>query len=113
MGLASRSCEGLAVIWTRKVDFFFWASPEVGQENWLNFSEDLFFFNGDHLISAGKTVSILMKIVFFFRSPDFDKKNAPIWFKTDENFGQVCLLLFPASKPPLRIPGYAPDWSQR
>ena len=33
MGFGSRSCEGLAAIWTRKVVFFFWISPKVGQEN--------------------------------------------------------------------------------
>ena len=44
MGLASRICEGLAVIWTRKVEFFFWTAPIVVQENSLNLGEDLFFF---------------------------------------------------------------------
>ena len=44
-GLGSRSCERLAVIWTRHVEFFvFWSSPKVGQENWLNFGENLSFF---------------------------------------------------------------------
>ena len=33
MGLASRSCEGLAVTWTRKVEFFFWTAIKVGREN--------------------------------------------------------------------------------
>ena len=32
-GLASRSCEGLGGILTRKLNFFFWTSPKVGQEN--------------------------------------------------------------------------------
>ena len=40
------------------------------------FPEDLFFF-GDHLISAGKTVSILVK-TFFLISPDFYRKTASI-----------------------------------
>ena len=31
-GLGSRSCEGLALIWTKKVEFFFWSAPKVGQE---------------------------------------------------------------------------------
>ena len=70
--------------------FFFW-SPNFGRKNRFNCGEDL----------------------FFWRSPNFDTKSASIWFKTDENLGQVCLLLFPAFKKapsPLRIPGYAPGW---
>ena len=59
-GFGSRSCKGLAVVWTRIVEFFgsgvrpksvktfFWRSPDFGRKNPLNFSEDLFFF-GDHL----------------------------------------------------------------
>ena len=99
-GLGSRSCEGLPVIWTRKVEFFFleriqsWSgevtefwlrpfflrSPKFGWKNRFNFGEDLFFF---------------------WRSPDFDRKTASIWFKTDENLGQVRLLLFsPLKKAP-------------
>ena len=31
-GMGSRSCEELPVIWTRKVEFFFWSAPKVGQE---------------------------------------------------------------------------------
>ena len=70
-GLGSRSCEGLAVIWTRIVEFFcsgahpklvktfffvFSRSPNLGRKNRLNLGEDL----------------------FFWRSPDFDKKTASI-----------------------------------
>ena len=34
MGLVSRSCEGLAIIWIRKVEFFFfWTAPKVGHIN--------------------------------------------------------------------------------
>ena len=46
MELASRSFEELAVIWTRKVDFF---------------------FSGPHLKLVKKTVSILVKTLFFSR----------------------------------------------
>ena len=62
-GLGSRSCEGLPVIWTRKVEFFFlertlgWSGEVI--EFWLKP-----FFFGDHQISAGKTVSILVKTFF-------------------------------------------------
>ena len=58
MGLASRSCEGVAVIWTRKVEFFvsgphlklvrksFFGdrSPNFGWKNRFNFGEELSFF---------------------------------------------------------------------
>ena len=100
-GLGSRSCEGLAVMkdlllfgpdmWSflfsgahpklvRRSDWilvktflsFFWRSPNLGRKNRFNFGEDL----------------------FFRRSPGFDRKTASIWFKTDENLGQVRLLLF-------------------
>ena len=43
MGLAIRSCAGLAVIWTTKQKFF-WISPKVGQKHRLSLREDLFFF---------------------------------------------------------------------
>ena len=59
-GFESQSCEELDVVWTRMVEFFgsgahsksvktffFWRSPNFGQENPLNFGEDLFFV-GDH-----------------------------------------------------------------
>ena len=79
----SRSCEGLAVVWTRIVEFFgsgvhpkpvktfFLRSPVFRRKNPLNFGEDL----------------------FFLRSPDFDRKTASICFKTNENLGQVRLQL--------------------
>ena len=69
-GLGSTSCEGLAVIWTRKVDFLFFGA------HLLKFGEDHFF--EDHPISAGKTVSILVKTFFWGGSPDFDRKAASI-----------------------------------
>ena len=47
--------------------------PKVGQKKWLNFGEDLFFLE-DHLISAWKTVTILVKI-FFFEITWFWRKN--------------------------------------
>ena len=102
MGLGSRSCEGLPVIWTRNVEFFFSGShPKlVKKTDWISVKTFFLFFFGDHLISAGKTVSILVKTFFFWRSPDFDRKTASIWFKTDENLGKVRFLLFPASKNP-------------
>ena len=65
MGLAGRSWEVLAVIWTGNVEFFFWISPKVGQQYLLNSGEDPFF--GGHLISAGKTILILVKTFFFCR----------------------------------------------
>ena len=107
-GLGSRSCEGLAVFWTWEVDFFFlertqswsaeatefwwrpffWTSPNFGWNNRFNFGDDLFFGGGG-------------------RSPDFNKKTASICFKTNENLGQVRLLLFsPLKKAPL----FAKSW---
>ena len=65
--------------------FFFWRSPEFGRKNR--------FKKGKHL--------------FFWKSLNFDKKSSSIWFKTDENLGQVCLLLFPASK---KAPTFAKFW---
>ena len=79
-GLGSRICLGLAVIWTRTVDFFccgahpklvkifsFWRSSNFGRKNGLNFGEDLFF--GDHPIFTEKLHqfnSNLMKILVKF-----------------------------------------------
>ena len=43
-----------------------------------------------------------------FFSPDFDRKKPSIRFKTDENLGQVRLLLFsPLKKAPL---SFAKSW---
>ena len=71
-------------------DLFFWRSPKFGQKNRLNFSEDLSFFFGDHLNLDRKTIRV----------------------RINENLGQDCLMLFPASKtaplPPIQIPGYEP-----
>ena len=41
LGLAMRSFEGLAVIWSRKLEFF-WTSPKVAPKIRLDFGEDLF-----------------------------------------------------------------------
>ena len=60
-GLGSRKCKELAVIWTRKVEFFVCgAHPKlVRRSDWILVKT--FFFLGDHLISAGKNVSSLVK----------------------------------------------------
>ena len=106
-GMGSRSCEGLLVIWTRKVEFFFlertlswsevtefwlrpffWRSPKFGWKNRFNFGEDL----------------------FFWRSPDFDRKTASIWFKMVKIWVKFVYCCFQLSKKPpslLRNPGYA------
>ena len=124
-GFGSRSSEGLDVVWTRIAEvfcfgahpksvktFFCWRTPDfgrkkktfkcqwrpfvffwwslgLGRKNPLNFSEDLYFWS----------------------SPDFDRKTASIEFTTEENLGQVRLRLHQTSKksppPPLRNPGYA------
>ena len=59
--------------------FFFWRPLVFGRKNRLNSGEDPFFWGG-YLFSAEKIISIL--------------------FKTDENLGQVRLLIFQASKKP-------------
>ena len=83
MGLASRSCEGVAVIRTRKVQLCLFGPHLnlVRKSDWIAVKT---FLGGDHPISAGKTVSILVK-TFFLRLPDFDRKIASIWFKTDSS----------------------------
>ena len=78
---------------TRKEQFFFqkrtqsW-SGEV-TELWLR----PFFFFEITKIWLEKPFQFRCR-PFFWRSPDFDTKTASIWFKTDENLGQVRLLLF-------------------
>ena len=106
-GLGSRSCKGLAVIWTRKVEFFVCgAHPKLGRKSdWILVK--VFFFFWDLLTSAGKTVSILVQTFLGGRSPDLDRKTASIWFKTDENLGQVCLLLF---SPLQKATRFAKSW---
>ena len=117
MGLASRSCEGLAVIWSRKVKFYFWTSLKVGQENWVNLGEDLFFF-WKHLISVGKTVSILVKIFLFYFSEIiwFWQKNClnliQEWWKFGSSSFTVASSFQKSPPPPLRISGYAPEKDQ-
>ena len=66
----SQSWSEVTEFWIRP--FFFLRSPKIVWKNRFNFGEDLFFWS----------------------SPDFDRKTASIWFKTDENLGQVRLLLF-------------------
>ena len=77
-GMGSRSCEGLPVIWTRKVEFFFLERTQSWSGEVTEFWLRPFFF-GDHLILA----------------------EASNWCKTDENLSQVRLLLFsPLKKAP-------------
>ena len=102
MGLASKSCEGLAVIWTEKMEFlfsvphlklvrktdwiwvktffFFWRSPNFGRKNSFIFGEDLFF--GYHHIFTKKppqSDSRLMKtwVKFVYCCFQLQKKPPP------------------------------------
>ena len=92
-------------MWTRKVQFLFLDLTQ----SWSGFGEDLFFLRS---CNFGRKNRFKSGEDLFLRSIEFDRKTASIWFKTDENLGQVRLLLFPASKkapsPSLEIPGYAP-----
>ena len=81
--MGSRSCEGLPVIWTRKVEYFFLERTQ----SWSEVTE--FWLRP-----------------FFWRSPDFGRKIASNWFKIDENLGQVRLLLFS----PLKKAPFAKSW---
>ena len=54
-----------------------------------------------------KNRSIIGEDLFFWRSRNFDRNTASVWFKADENLGQVCLLLFTASK---KAPPFAKSW---
>ena len=63
-GLGSRSCEGLPVIWTRKVEFFFLERTQSWSGEVTEFWLRPFFFR-DHQNLAGKTVLILVKTFFF------------------------------------------------
>ena len=107
----------------------FFSGPQlklVGKTDWIWVKT--FFSFGDNPIWTGKTVSILVKTFFFWRSSDFERKTASIWFKTyenlvkppqsktasiwfktDENLDQVHLLLLPASKKP-PPPLFANSW---
>ena len=88
------------------VEFFFLECTLSWSGEVTEFCEDPFFF-GIHLISAEKTVLISVKTFFFGDHLILTEKP----LQTDENLGQVCLLLFSPLKkaPPLRNPGYAPD----
>ena len=93
-------CEGLAVIWTRKLEFFglteFWWRPFL-----------LFFVFRDHLISAGKTVSEEGEDLFFFGDHLISAgKTISTVVKTNKNLGQVRWLLFS----PLKNPPFAKSW---
>ena len=72
-------------------DFWLWSSPKVG--------EDLFFLK----ITCFWTEKPFHS--FFFLEITFDRKTASIYFKTNENLGQVRLRLHHTSKtaplPPL------------
>ena len=108
-GLGSRSCEGLAVIWTWEVDFFFLERTQVSQQKRLNFGEDLLF--GHHLISAGITDSILVMTFFWGvdhliltkKPPQSDSRLMKIWVKF-----VYCWFHLWKRPPSLRNHGYAP-----
>ena len=84
-----RSCEGLAVIWTGKLEFFFLTSPKVAPKNQLDFGEDL----------------------FFWRSPEFGRKNRLNLIKARLKSGSKSFNVFSSfqNSPPVQIPGYAPE----
>ena len=74
-----------------------------GPEKWS-------FFSGAHT-KLIRSDWILVKAFFFWRSPDFDRKTASIWFKTDENLGQVRLLLFLPLKKASQKKGLYWNWN--
>ena len=89
--LAIRSCEGLSVIWTTKLEFLFWIVLKVGQKKWLNLGEDFVF--GDHLnLDKKKTIQT-------------NQRSIKIWVKI-----VWCFFQYPKQPPPKQIPGYAPEW---
>ena len=112
-GFGTRSCEALAVVWTRIVEicgsgahaqsvmtFFFWKSHVFGQKNPLNFRfwpKKTFkfrrrpFFFRDYLRLTKKTPQSRLKLM-------------KIWVK----FVYGCIKLPKKLPPPLRNPGYAP-----
>ena len=108
--MGSRSCEGLLVIWTRKVEFFIsGAHPKLVRSDWI--LVETFFFLEITKIWLKKPFQFWWR-PFFWRSPDFDRKTASIWFKTDEiwvKFVYCCFHLSKKPPPPLRNPGLAPD----
>ena len=118
MRLGSKSSEGLAAIWTRKMELFFldltqswlgkltefrWKPSFFFRKNRFNFRENLLFFFRRSPNSGRKNpFQILWKPFFLLEITWFWQKNASIWFKTDKNLSQVPLLLFqlPKKHPP-------------
>ena len=104
------TCEGLAVIWTIKVEFFFRSSSKVGQEKGLNFGEDLFFRKSPN-IGWKSCVNFGKDLYFFFGDHLILTKNPPqsvsrflkIWVKF-----VYCCFKFPKKPPSSRNSGYAP-----
>ena len=104
-GIGEQNCEGLAGIWTRKLDFFSRLHLKlVRKTEWRSFFFFFFFF-WDHLILAGKTVSILVKTFFILeitylilteKPPQSDASLMKIWVK----FVYCCFQL-PKKPPPL------------
>ena len=81
--------------------FFSGAHPKlVRKSEWILVKS--FFFSEITRFRPKKPFQFRWRPFFCFvrRSPDFDRKTASIWFKIDENLGQVPLLLFQASKKP-------------
>ena len=71
-----------------------------GPEKWS-------FFFLEHTQSwSGEVTEFWLRPSFFWRSPDFGRKIASNWFKTEENLGQVRLLLFS----PLKKAPFAKSW---
>ena len=128
MGLGSRSCKGLAVIWTTKVEFFsgaqrnlvrtsarslvktfflFLRSPDLRRKNCFNFGEDFFLRSRDY---SRKNSFNFDKDVFFFgdhlilteKPPQSDSGLMKIWVK----FVYCC---FRISKKPPPSP-FAKSW---
>ena len=105
--LGSGSCEGLAIIWTRIMEFFCSeAHPKLVKT-----------FFGDHLISAGKTVWISVKTLFFLEITRFWQKNRlnviEDWWKFGSSSFTVVSSFQKSPLPPLQNPGYAPAWERR
>ena len=99
----SRSCEGLAVIWTRIVEFFGSGAHPKSMKTFFFLLDITCFWPEkpfEFLISARKSLWISVKTFFggVWRPPNFYWKIASIQFKTNENFGQVRLQLYQTSK---------------
>ena len=113
-GLGSRSCEGLAVMkdlllfgpdmWSF---LFSGAHPKlVSRSDWILIKTFLSFF-GDHLISAGKTVSILVK-TFFLEITWFWQKNRLNLIQDRWKFGSSLFIV--VSLPKKAPPPFAKSW---